>query len=155
MLVTIREGSFVCCSIYAPWLVWRVQKNILFTVVMKNELSVICLGHQWGIKSIVSTQSKESSWEDFHHRAVITQRKVCWFYCILLSFFFFCVPSYISGVHHFWWGFCVCDHFFLIQPLRWSHSIFMDGACWVYLGCRHSSVWARNIRIFWARVALR
>ena len=40
-------------------------------------------------------------------------------------FFIFCVPSYISGVHHFWWDFCVCDHC-LIQPLRQSNSIFMD-----------------------------
>ena len=32
---------------------------------------------------------------------------------------FFCVPSYISGVHHFWWDFCVRDcffFFFFIQP---------------------------------------
>ena len=27
-------------------------------------------------------------------------------------------PSYISSVHHFGWAFCVCDCFFLIQPLR-------------------------------------
>ena len=26
-----------------------------------------------------------------------------------LVFFFSCVPSYISGVHHFGWDFCVCD----------------------------------------------
>ena len=24
-------------------------------------------------------------------------------------FLFFCIPSYISGVHHFGWDFCVCD----------------------------------------------
>ena len=28
------------------------------------------------------------------------------------SSFFLCVPSYISGVHHFGWDFCVCDHLF-------------------------------------------
>ena len=27
------------------------------------------------------------------------------------NFFFFCVPIYISGVHHFGWDFCVCDCF--------------------------------------------
>ena len=27
-------------------------------------------------------------------------------------FFFFAFPSYISGVHHFWVRFCVCDRFF-------------------------------------------
>ena len=30
---------------------------------------------------------------------------------IQTSFFFFCVPSYISGVHPFWCDFCICDHF--------------------------------------------
>ena len=37
-------------------------------------------------------------------------------------------PSYISGVHHFGWHFCVCDRF-LIHPLR-SHipSLWI---CWV------------------------
>ena len=29
--------------------------------------------------------------------------------------FLFCVPSYISGVHHFGWNFCFCDCL-LIQP---------------------------------------
>ena len=35
-----------------------------------------------------------------------------------ITFFFFCIPSFISGVHHFGSGFffCVCDHF-------WNHSI--------------------------------
>ena len=33
--------------------------------------------------------------------------------CISSSVFI----SYISGVHHFWWDFCVCDHF-LIQVLK-------------------------------------
>ena len=31
--------------------------------------------------------------------------------------FFICVPSFIFGVHHFGWDFCLCDHFF-IWPLR-------------------------------------
>ena len=26
-------------------------------------------------------------------------------------------PSYISGVHHFWWDFCMCESY-LVQPLR-------------------------------------
>ena len=30
-----------------------------------------------------------------------------------------------------WLDFCICNHL-LIQPERWSHSIFMDGACWVW-----------------------
>ena len=39
-------------------------------------------------------------------------RKV-WVYSVWLYqfFFFFCVPSYISGVHHFGWDFCICDCF--------------------------------------------
>ena len=24
---------------------------------------------------------------------------------------FFCIPSHISGIHHFWWNFCICDRF--------------------------------------------
>ena len=39
-------------------------------------------------------------------------------------------PSFVSGLHHFGWDFCVCDRF-LIQSLRLSHSIFVDDACWV------------------------
>ena len=43
-----------------------------------------------------------------------------WFTILLLCsqlylggspFFFYCVPSYISGVHHFGWNFCACDRF--------------------------------------------
>ena len=29
---------------------------------------------------------------------------------------------------------------FLIRPLRKSHSVFLDGACWVCFCCRHSPV---------------
>ena len=37
------------------------------------------------------------------------------------TFFFFCVPSYVSGVHHFGWDFCVCDHILSswISPGEW------------------------------------
>ena len=66
-------------------------------------------------------------------------------------FFFFCVPSFIPGVHHFRGDNCTCDHF-LIQPLRQSHSIFMDGACWVCFYCWHSPVQDMNVRIFWVPV---
>ena len=31
--------------------------------------------------------------------------------CIPVSSFFFCVPSYFSGVHHFGWDSCICDSF--------------------------------------------
>ena len=39
--------------------------------------------------------------------------------------FSFCVPSYISGVHHFWWDFCVCAspqerHLTTRPPRRYS-----------------------------------
>ena len=37
---------------------------------------------------------------------------LCFFSFFLFFFFFLCVPSFISGVHHFWWDFCVCDCFF-------------------------------------------
>ena len=32
--------------------------------------------------------------------------------------FFFCTPSYTSGVHHFGQDICVCDRISLIQPQR-------------------------------------
>ena len=35
-------------------------------------------------------------------------------------------PSYTSGFYHFGQDFCVCDRFFLIQPLRLPHSVFVD-----------------------------
>ena len=34
---------------------------------------------------------------------------------------------------------CVRDRF-LIQPLRLSHSVFVDGACWMCFCCQHSPV---------------
>ena len=40
-------------------------------------------------------------------------------------FFFYCIPSYTSGVYQFWWDFCICDHF-LIEPHGQSHSISVD-----------------------------
>ena len=64
-------------------------------------------------------------------RVVVTSRKNClrcWhnfdtlnaYYQTILTFFllffFFCVPSYISGVHHLWWDFCVYGLFLKIQP---------------------------------------
>ena len=39
--------------------------------------------------------------------------------CIFsLLLFFFYVLSYICGVHHFWWGFCVCDCFFFYPTIE-------------------------------------
>ena len=35
----------------------------------------------------------------------------------------------------------------LIQPFRQSHSVFMDGACWLCFCCRHSSFQDINVRI--------
>ena len=48
-------------------------------------------------------------------------------------------PLMSSSGSPFWWDFCVCDSFslfsfcclFLIQPQSLSHSVFMDGVCWV------------------------
>ena len=49
-------------------------------------------------------------------------------------------PSYISGVHDFWVRFLhICDCFINL-PLRWSHSVFVDGAFWVRFCCQHSPV---------------
>ena len=62
--------------------------------------------------------------------------------------FFFCISCYISGVHHFRWDFCLCDRLNLTQPLRYSHFVFMDGACWVCFCCQHSPVCGMNVRIF-------
>ena len=49
-----------------------------------------------------------------------------------MGFSFFCVPQL-----HLWGSFLdeifVYVTVFLIQPLRYSHSIFVDGACWVFL----------------------
>ena len=45
-------------------------------------------------------------------------------------------PSYISGFTISGESFAHVTAF-LIQPLRLSHSIFMDGACWVCFCCQH------------------
>ena len=41
-------------------------------------------------------------------------------------------------------GFC----FFFYPTMRQSHSVFVDGACWVYFCCRHLPVWDMNVKIF-------
>ena len=40
---------------------------------------------------------------------------------------------------------------FLIQQMRQSHSVFVDGACWVCFRCRYLPVQNINVRIFWIR----
>ena len=60
---------------------------------------------------------------------------------------FFCVPSYISGIHHFWWWvgggwggyFCICDHFW--SNHRGSHilSSWMVLAGYVFVAGIHQS----------------
>ena len=64
-------------------------------------------------------------------------------------FFFSCVPTYISGVHHFGWDFCLCDHFFL-NPTIEVVTFHLHGWCMlVCLYCQHSPVLGMNVRIFW------
>ena len=46
--------------------------------------------------------------------------------------FFFCVPQLDLWGSTFWVRFLRMWPL-LIQPLRWSHSVFVDGACWVFL----------------------
>ena len=58
------------------------------------------------------------------------------------SFFFFCVPSYISEFHHFGWGFCVCDRFF--NPAIESHilsSWMVHAGCVFVAGIHLSRTW--------------
>ena len=45
------------------------------------------------------------------------------------------------SIPHFGWDFCGC--LFLIQPLKQSHSIFMDSACWMRFvaGIHPSRTW--------------
>ena len=62
-----------------------------------------------------------------------------WTMFLNIFFFFFCVSSYISGVQHLGEIF-VYVTVLLIQSLRQSHSVFMDGACWVCFCCR-SRAW--------------
>ena len=73
-------------------------------------------------------------------------------FCSFFFFFFsFCVPSCISGVHHFWWDFCICDWFFLSSNYRGSHipSSWMVHAV---LCCWHSTVKDMKVRVFWVCV---
>ena len=53
-----------------------------------------------------------------------------WSFILHFFFFFFCVPQLYLWGSPFW---VRCLHMwpYFIQPLR-SHSVFMDGACWVY-----------------------
>ena len=57
------------------------------------------------------------------------------FVCLLL--FFFAFPSYISGVHHFWWDFCVCDRVF--NPTIHIPSSWMVRAGCVFVAGIHPS----------------
>ena len=64
-------------------------------------------------------------------------------------FFFFCVPQLYLWGSPSWVRFLHYMTIFSIQPLRQSHSIFMDGAWWVCFCCRHSPVQDMNVKIFW------
>ena len=57
-----------------------------------------------------------------------------WIYLIL------CPQLYLWG-SIFGWDFCVCDRF-LIQPLRYSHSFFVDFACWMFLLPAFTGLWS-------------
>ena len=55
---------------------------------------------------------------------------------------FFCVPSYIFGVHQFGWDFCICDRFF--NPTRGSHipsSWMVHAGCVFVAGIHPSKTW--------------
>ena len=56
-------------------------------------------------------------------------------------------PGIPLGCTIFGWDFYTRNRF-LIQPLKKSHSIFVDGAYWVCFGCQHSPIMDMNIRIF-------
>ena len=74
---------------------------------------------------------------------------------LCLGFVWFCFgvflrsPAISLGFTTFGWDFCVCDRFW-IQSLRQSHSVFVDGACWV---CFLLPAFNRlgHVRIFWVR----
>ena len=60
------------------------------------------------------------------------------------SFFLFCIPSYISMVHHFWWDFCVCGGFLINPNHRCSHIQFswmMHVGCVFVAGFHLSRTW--------------
>ena len=61
------------------------------------------------------------------------KNSVAWFN-VISYFFFFCVPTYISGVHHFWWAFCIYDStvFFFLNPIKKVVTFHLCG--WFMLG---------------------
>ena len=78
---------------------------------------------------------KESEAEKEREREREREREGCVLtrLCIVPThffFFLFCVPQLGLWVSKFGVGFCVCDRF-SIQPFWQSHSVFVDGACWV------------------------
>ena len=58
---------------------------------------------------------------------LIGGRQLSWIYFVRTvlnsascqCFFFFCVRSFISGVHQCWWDFCLCDHRSSYIPSLW------------------------------------
>ena len=76
-----------------------------------------CLGINWNVKYLLTDKGSLSTLplsfpspscmiHTYKHTIFLP-------YICLPAFFFFCVPSYISGVHHFWWDFCICDRFLI------------------------------------------
>ena len=61
----------------------------------------------------------------------------------LLRFFFSsCVPSYVSGVHHFGWNFCVCDCFWFNHRSSHILSLWLVHAGCVFVASFHPSrIW--------------
>ena len=61
---------------------------------------------------------------------------------------FFCVPHLcLLGLPFLVRFFAYVTGFFFIQPLRKSHSVFVDGACWVCFCYRHSPVQDTDVRL--------
>ena len=137
----LKECRFIFTCSFWLWLCWLLTDfqlpAILWAASQEEDVSE---------KNSVDYQSGGGQYRQVWFVSFWINISNNWIYVIF--FFLFLSPSHISGVYHFGWDFCVYDCF-LIQPLRQSHSIFMDGACWVCFCCQHSSVKDMNVRIFW------
>ena len=78
------------------------------------------------------TKFEQNRWMDvrMHANVTVFWQSVIWKLFPLFLLLFLCSHS---GVLHFEWNLCVCDPFFKIQPQRELHSVFVDGARWVFL----------------------
>ena len=137
--------TLTCCDMFIYFIVlvsqlqnlqwWRHCAMIILTSVSWNRTTIHIL-------TLICNNTCHDRWPGTDDDVINSSSLLLLMLFLFFFFFFFFFvrsPAISLGFTTFGWDFCVCDRF-LIQPLRQSHSVFVDGACWVCFCCWHSPV---------------